>query len=53
MRLPRSARMVEAGPRDGLQNEPHRVPTEIKIAFVDRLSATGLRTIEAGAFVSP
>ena len=53
MRLPRSVRMVEVGPRDGLQNEPHRVPTEIKIAFVDRLSATGLRTIEAGAFVSP
>lgn len=46
-------RIVEVGPRDGLQNEPALVPLATKIALVDRLSATGLLTIEAGAFVSP
>ena len=45
--------MVEVGPRDGLQNEPAAVASETKIALIDRLSATGLRVIEAGAFVSP
>jgi hydroxymethylglutaryl-CoA lyase len=43
----------EVGPRDGLQNEPAPVPTADKIAFVDRLSAAGLRSIEVTAFVSP
>jgi isopropylmalate/homocitrate/citramalate synthase len=46
-------RIVEVAPRDGLQNEPAAIPTAEKIAFVDRLAAAGLRTIEAGAFVSP
>ena len=52
MNLPRSVRVVEVGPRDGLQNEPGSVPTETKIAFIDRLSATGLAAIETTAFVS-
>ncbi len=45
-------RIVEVGPRDGLQNEQETVPTEVKIAFVEALSQTGLKEIEAGAFVS-
>ena len=45
--------VVEVGPRDGLQNEARPVPTDEKVAFVDALSATGLRVIEATAFVSP
>lgn len=48
-----SVRIVEVGPRDGLQNEKALVPTAAKIELVDRLSATGLRTIEATSFVSP
>ncbi len=47
------ARIVEVGPRDGLQNERAHVPTAAKIELIDRLSATGLRTIEATSFVSP
>ncbi len=46
-------RIVEVGPRDGLQNEPTLLPTAVKIALIDRLSATGLQTIEATSFVSP
>ena len=46
-------RIVEVGPRDGLQNEKAIVPTADKIALIDRLSATGLGTIEATSFVSP
>ena len=51
--FPPSLRIVEVGPRDGLQNEPQLVPTEVKIEFIDKLSKTGLRNIEATAFVSP
>ena len=46
-------RLVEVGPRDGLQNEKGWVPTEAKIAFVDRLSASGLPEIEVSSFVAP
>ncbi len=46
-------RIVEVGPRDGLQNEKTQIATADKIALIDKLSATGLRTIEATAFVSP
>ncbi len=46
-------RIVEVGPRDGLQNEPTQVPTTVKLEFIERLAATGLKTIEATAFVSP
>jgi hydroxymethylglutaryl-CoA lyase len=53
MTLPKSVKMVEVGARDGLQNEPGTLPTELKVAFIDRLSATGLPVIEAGSFVSP
>ncbi len=52
-RLPKSVRMVEVGPRDGLQNEMKPVPAATKIALIDKLSASGLAVIEAGAFVSP
>ena len=46
-------RIVEVGPRDGLQNEKAMIATADKIALIDRLSQTGLRTIEATSFVSP
>jgi len=46
-------RIVEVGPRDGLQNEKTIVPTATKVELVDRLSRTGLRSIEATSFVSP
>ena len=51
--VPGAVRIVEVGARDGLQNEKAIVPTATKIALIDRLSATGLRTIEATSFVSP
>jgi isopropylmalate/homocitrate/citramalate synthase len=51
--LPDRVRVVEVGPRDGLQNEAATIATADKIAFIDRLSAAGLPIIEAGAFVSP
>jgi hydroxymethylglutaryl-CoA lyase len=53
MRLPRSVRLVEVGPRDGLQNEAQVVPTAIKIALIEQLADAGLSAIEAGSFVSP
>ncbi|MFH2078548.1 MAG: hydroxymethylglutaryl-CoA lyase [Pseudomonadota bacterium] len=53
MSLPGEVRIVEVGPRDGLQNEKTLVPTADKIELIDRLSATGLRCIEATSFVSP
>lgn len=53
MALPAAVRIVEVGPRDGLQNEKAIVPTAAKIELVDRLSATGLQSIEATSFVSP
>jgi len=53
MRLPADVRMVEVGPRDGLQNEAKTVATDVKVALIDRLAACGLTTIEAGSFVSP
>jgi len=53
MSRPASVSIVEVGPRDGLQNEGALVSTADKIAFVDRLSASGLAVIEVSAFVSP
>ena len=51
---PTSVRIVEVGPRDGLQNEPsHSLTFSDKVQLIDRLSACHLRTIEAGSFVSP
>jgi hypothetical protein len=46
-------RIVEVGPRDGLQNEKQSIPVATKIELVNRLAQTGLTTIEAGSFVSP
>ena len=53
MTLPSRVRIVEVGPRDGLQNEAAPVATADKIAFVDRLSDAGHGVIEVSAFVSP
>lgn len=46
-------RIIEVGPRDGLQNEKTSIPAETKIELVRRLARTGLDTIEAGSFVHP
>ncbi len=51
--LPKRVKLVEVGPRDGLQNEHNPVPTEIKIELVQRLQAAGLKAIEVTSFVSP
>jgi isopropylmalate/homocitrate/citramalate synthase len=48
-----TVRIVEVGPRDGLQNEKVTIPTQAKIDYITALSDAGLRVIEAGAFVSP
>jgi hydroxymethylglutaryl-CoA lyase len=53
MGFPRFARIVEVGPRDGLQNESSLVSTEVKVSLIERLAEAGLKTIEAGSFVSP
>ena len=51
--LPHKVRIVEVGPRDGLQNEKGEVPTAIKLELIERLADAGLQAIEATAFVSP
>ncbi len=51
--LPDKVRVVEVGPRDGLQNEQQPVPTATKIEFIERLAEAGLCTIETTSFVSP
>ena len=48
-----SVKIVEVGPRDGLQNEPREVPTDVKLELIERLAAAGLASVEATAFVSP
>jgi len=53
MKLPQQVRLVEVGPRDGLQNEPVIIDSVDKIALINRLSASGLSTIEVSSFVSP
>lgn len=53
MPLPQRVRIVEVGPRDGLQNEPGTVTTETKLELIHRLADAGLPTVEATAFVSP
>ena len=53
MSLPQRVRIVEVGPRDGLQNEAATVPTEVKVGLIDRLTDAGLPAIEATSFVSP
>jgi hydroxymethylglutaryl-CoA lyase len=51
--LPTSVRIVEVGARDGLQNQPNPVPTNVKVELIERLIQAGVKHIEAGAFVSP
>jgi len=53
MTIPTQVKIVEVGPRDGLQNEKQIVPTEIKIELINRLAEAGVRVIEATSFVSP
>lgn len=50
---PVDVRIIEVGPRDGLQNEPGIVPLAAKVALIEALGAAGLSTIESGSFVSP
>lgn len=51
--FPKHVKIVEVSPRDGLQNEKEIVPTATKINLINKLSATGLRVVEATSFVSP
>ena len=53
MKFPERVKIVEVGPRDGLQNESVTVPAEIKVQLVELLADAGLPVIEVGAFVSP
>lgn len=53
MNLPQSVRLVDVGPRDGLQNEAQPISVADKVRLVDDLSAAGLTHIEVGSFVSP
>lgn len=53
MNLPAKVKIVEVGPRDGLQNEKTAIPLETKRAFVEALAAAGLRWVEATSFVHP
>ncbi len=53
MSLPKKVKLVEVGPRDGLQNEAKPVPTEVKIELIHRLQDAGLPVIQATSFVSP
>ena len=51
--LPKTVRIVEVGPRDGLQNEKQPIPTAAKIQLIENLVDAGLTYIEAGSFVNP
>jgi isopropylmalate/homocitrate/citramalate synthase len=51
--LPDRVTVYEVGPRDGLQNEAETLPASVKVAFIDRLTESGLSAIEVGSFVSP
>src|SRR5262245_99677 len=53
VRLPERVKIVEVGPRDGLQNEAARVSVDDRVAFCDALLDAGLPVVEVGAFVSP
>ncbi len=53
MSLPTRVKLVEVGPRDGLQNEPEILPVVVRVELIDRLTAAGLPVVEAGSFVSP
>jgi len=51
--VPPEVVIVEVGPRDGLQNEKAKIPTDKKVEFINKLSETGLKRIEVTSFVSP
>lgn len=51
--LPKTVKLIEVGPRDGLQNEALILPVDVKVAFINQLAAAGFANIEAAAFVSP
>jgi hydroxymethylglutaryl-CoA lyase len=51
--MPRPIEIVEVGPRDGLQNDPVLMPTDVKLEFIDRLIAAGVTRMEAASFVHP
>ena len=51
--LPKQVKIIEVGPRDGLQNEPQTIPPVVKIELIDRLTQAGFPNIEAASFVSP
>jgi hydroxymethylglutaryl-CoA lyase len=53
MTYPKRVKMVEVGPRDGLQNEKITVPSDVKVELIERLADAGLPVVEAGSFVSP
>jgi hydroxymethylglutaryl-CoA lyase len=53
MALPKKVKIVEVGPRDGLQNEKETIPADVKIELVNRLTEAGFPNIEAASFVSP
>ena len=53
MPLPKRVKLVEVGPRDGLQNEPETLPVAVRVELIDRLTTAGLPVVEAGSFVSP
>ena len=53
MALPSKVKLVDVGPRDGLQNEKQTVPAAVKIELVHRLQHAGLKEIEVTSFVSP
>jgi hydroxymethylglutaryl-CoA lyase len=50
-KMPSKVRIVEVGPRDGLQNEKQEVPTKVKLELIDRLAQAGQRAVEATPFV--
>lgn len=51
--VPKYVKIVEVGPRDGLQNEKQIIPTSIKVQLIERLAAAGIPVVEATSFVSP
>ena len=51
--MPKFVKIVEVGPRDGLQNEKDMVPTSVKVELIHRLVSSGLPVVEATSFVSP
>ena len=51
--LPNIVKIVEVGPRDGLQNEKNEVPTAVKLDFIDKLQKSGIDEMEITSFVSP